>query len=131
MRKLLLFSALVASTAMAANATTWVATCTDGKNLQYVQTISGAGYLYLKTAKDYFQIARLSQISATETTVCGAVIGNVTGSEAPLSQICMNKSKQAILLKYRNPKTAGAEVQDAGPFCSAAVTLRATNLKEH
>jgi hypothetical protein len=131
MRKLILFTALAAVTAVAANATTWVATCNDGKNVQYVQTLGGAGYLYLKTAKDYFQIAQLKQTSAADTVVCGAVIGNVVGNAAPLTQVCMNKSRQIITLKYRNPATAAGEGQDAGEFCAAAVTLRATNLKEH
>ncbi len=123
MKKIMLLAALLASTAVAANATTWVATCNDGKALQYVQTLGGAGYLYLKTAKDYIQVASLSQSFANETIVCGAVKGNVATGIAPLSQICMNKSRQVISLKY--------QAQDAGEFCAAAVTIRATSLKEH
>ena len=123
MRKLILLAALLASTAVAANATTWVATCNDGKNLQYVQTTGAAGYLYLKTAKDYIQVARVAQTSATETVVCGAVKGNVDAGAAALSQICMDKSRQTITLKY--------QTQDAAEFCAAAVTIRATSLKEH
>lgn len=131
MRKLALLAALMASTAVAANAATWVATCNDGKNLQYVQTIGGPGYLYLKTAKDYFQTAQLKQTSATDLIVCGAVIGNVASGVTPVAQICMNKSHQVITIKYRNPAAASGDAQDAGEFCAAAVTLRATNLKEH
>ena len=127
MRKAILIAALAASTATAANATTWVATCNDGKNLQYVQTVGGAGYLYLKTAKDYFQTARLSQTSAGDSVVCGAVRDN----SAAVTEVCINKSRQTISLKYRNPGAPNAEAQDAGEFCAAAVTLRATNLKDH
>ena len=130
MRKLILFAALAVSTAVAADATTWVATCNDGKNVQYVQTIGGAGYLYLKTAKDYFQTAQLKQTVVSDSIVCGAVIGNVAAGAPALTQVCMNKSRQAITIKYRNPG-AGGDAQDAGEFCAAAVTLRATNLKEH
>jgi hypothetical protein len=122
MKQLIFLTALLASTAVAADATTWVATCHDGKGVQYVQTLGGAGYLYLKTAKDYIQIARLSQSLATDTVVCGAVKGNVDTGAALLSQICMNKSRQAITIKYQS--------QDAGDFCAAAVTIRATSLNE-
>lgn len=130
MHKGILVAALVATTATAANATTWVASCNDGKNLQYVQTISGAGYLYLKTAKDYFQTARLSQTFNSENVICGAVQGNVAAGAAPVTQLCIDKSKQMIFMKYRNPGAAGAEALDAGEFCAATVTLRATNLKD-
>jgi len=130
MRKVFLVAALAASTAVAANATTWVATCNDGQNLQYVQTISGAGYLYLKTAKDYFQTARLSQTFNSENVICGAVQGNVAAGAAPVTQLCINKSKQIISLKYRHPGATNTEAQDVGEFCAATVTLRATNLKD-
>lgn len=129
MRKALIFAAFAAS-AVASHATTWVATCNDGKNVQYVQTVNGAGYLYLKTAKDYFQTAHLAQTSADDTVVCGAVQGNVAAGASPMTQVCINKSHQAITLKYSHPGTAGATVQDAGVFCAATVTLRATNLKD-
>ena len=131
MRKLIFLAVLAASTSMAANATTWVATCSDGKNVQYVQTHNGAGYLYLKTAKDWYQTARLSQTFANDTMVCGAVQGNVAAGAAPLTQVCMNKLRQVITIKYRSPAAPAAEAQDAGEFCAAAVTLRATNLKDH
>lgn len=131
MHKVLLVTAFAASTAVSAHATTWVANCTDGKNVQYVQTIGGAGYLYLKTAKDYFQTARLSQVSAGETVVCGAVQGNAAAGAPPVTQICIDKSRQIISLKYRNPDVPNAAVQEVGEFCAAVVTLRATNLKDH
>jgi hypothetical protein len=130
MRMIIFVAALTASTAMAANAATWVASCNDGKNIQYVQTIKGAGYLYMKTQKDYFQVARLSQTSATETALCGTVIGNVPGNGAPVTEVCINKSRQLISLKYRNPGAPAADAQDAGEFCAATVTERATNLTE-
>jgi hypothetical protein len=131
MRKVILIAALIASTAVAANATTWVATCNDGKNVQYVQTVNGSGFLYLKTNKDFYQTARLSQISAGDEVVCGAVQSNAPANAEPITQVCINKSKQAIYLKYRSPAASGMAVQDAGVFCAATVTLRATNLKEH
>ena len=131
MRKVLFVAAFIAS-ATAANATTWVATCTDGKNVQYVQTIKGAGYLYMKTGKDYYQAARLSQSFDSETVICGTVVGNdAAAGGPPVSQICINRSRHVVSLKYRNPTAAKAEVQDAGDYCAADIMERATNLKEH
>lgn len=133
MRKALIFAAFAAfaTSATASHATTWVATCNDGENIQYVQTVNGAGYLYLKTAKDYFQTARLAQTSADDTIVCGAVQGNVAAGLSPLTQLCINKSRHAITLKYSKPGTPAGAVQDAGVFCAATITLRATNLKDN
>lgn len=131
MRKAILIAALAASTAVAANATTWVATCNDGKNIQYVQTVNGAGYLYLKTSKDFYQTARLSQTSASDMVVCGTVQANAPTGADPITQLCIDKSRQTISLKYIHPGAAGSATQDAGEFCAASVTLRATNLKDH
>jgi hypothetical protein len=131
MRKVILLVVLAAATAGTANATTWVATCNDGKNVQYVQTVNGAGYLYLKTGKDFYQTAHLSQTLASDRMVCGMVEGNTPAGAAPIMQVCMDQSRQAILLKYSKPGTSGGATQDAGEFCAATVTLRATNLEHH
>lgn len=131
MSKIFLVAALAATTAVAANATTWVATCNDGKNVQYVQTVNGAGYLYLKTNKDFYQTARLSQTFASDVKVCGAVQANTAAGTQAITQVCINKSRQTISLEYANPGATGSAMQDAGEFCAAAVTLRATNLKDH
>ena len=129
MRKFLLLAALAASMAAAANAATWVATCTDGKNIQYVQTEAGVGFLYLKTGRDFFQTARLSQTSFDGTTICGTVQANAPAGAEPITQVCTNKSRQVIYLKYRDPSVPGSSVHDTGTFCAADVTIRATNLK--
>jgi len=129
MRKLLLIAALAASTATVANAATWVATCTDGKNVQYVQTIDGVGFLYLKTSKDFFQTARLAQSSFDGTTICGTVQGNAPVGAEAVTQICASKSSQTVSLKYRNPSVKADTMHEAGTFCAANVTIRATNIK--
>ncbi len=130
MRKAILLAALTASTAVGANATTWVATCNDGKNLQYVQTVNGAGYLYLKTSKDFYQTARLSQTFTSDSVVCGAVQANAPTASDPITQVCINKSRQAIALRYIRPGSTASAPQEVGEFCAATVTLRATNLKD-
>lgn len=131
MRMAVLATVLAASSAVAAHATTWVASCNDGKNIQYVQTVNGAGYLYLKTGADYYQTARLSQTFASDSVVCGTVKGNATAGADPITQLCIDKSRLVISLKYVKPGTAAAEAKEAENFCAATVTLRATNLKEH
>jgi hypothetical protein len=129
MRKLFLIAALAASTAAAANAATWTATCNDGKNVQYVQTIDGVGFLYLKTSKDFFQTARLAQTSFDGTTICGTVTANAPADAEPVTEVCANKSSQVITLKYKDPDVKTSTMHDEGTFCAATVTIRATNLK--
>jgi len=129
MRRFLLAAAAVASTAAIANAATWVAVCNDGKNVEYVQTVNGTGFLYLKTNKDTYQTARLSQTFFDETDICGTVVGSAPASSDPITQICANKSRQVIHLRYKDPTRPGGALQDGGVFCPATVTIRATNLK--
>jgi hypothetical protein len=131
MHKLILAVALMSVTGVAANATTWVATCNDGKNLQYVQTIKGDGFLYLTVNKEFYQTARLTQTVDGDSTICGAVLDNVPAGAKPLTQVCINKSRQTISLKYQDPKATGGVVKEVGEFCSASVILRATNLNTH
>jgi len=129
MNKLLLIAALAGSTAAAANAASWVAVCNDGKNVQYIQTVGGVGFLYLKTDKEFYQTARLSQISFDGETLCGAVHDNAATGAEPVTQVCINKAHQEITLKYKDPTVKGGALQDVGAFCPATVTIRATNLK--
>ena len=129
MRKFLLIAALAASTTAAANATTWIAVCKDGKNVQYNQTVGGVGFLYLKTDKDIYQTARLSQTFFDGEAICGAVQANAPAGAEPVTQVCTNKSRQVIYLKYKDPTVHGGSVQDAGVFCKAIVTIRATSVK--
>jgi hypothetical protein len=129
MRKFLLIAALAASTTVAANATTWVAVCNDGKNVQYNQTVDGVGFLYLKTDKDIYQTARLSQTFFDGEAICGAVQANAPAGAEPVTQVCTNKPRQVIYLKYKDPTVHGGSVQDAGVFCKATVTIRATSVK--
>jgi len=129
MQKIILALALASLTTVAASATTWVATCTDGKALQYVQTIKGDGFLYLMVNKEFYQTARLTQTVEGDTTICGAVLSN-TAAANPLTQVCINKSRQTISLKYQDPHAAGG-LKDVGEFCAASVILRATNLTSH
>jgi len=123
MRKFLLIAALAALTPAAANAATWVAICSDGKNVQYNQTIGGTGFLYLKTDTGIYQTARLSQTFFNRTAVCGAVYGNAPAGAEPITQVCINKSSKTIYLKYQ-PPTPGSSVVGAGTFCPATVTVQ-------
>jgi len=124
MRKLLLIAAIAALTPAAANATTWVSVCADGKNFQYNQTIGGAGFLYLKTDKGIFQTARLAQTFANKVIVCGTVYANAPAGAEPITQVCADKQRDIITLRYQDPTKPASKVQDVGPYCSATVTVQ-------
>ena len=124
MRKFLLIAALAALTPAAANAATWVAVCNDGKTIQYNQTIGGTGFLYLKTDKGIYQTARLVQTFYNGTAVCGAVHGNAPPGAEPITQVCANKSRNIIYLKYQDPTKPGSSIVEGGTFCAAKVTVQ-------
>jgi len=125
MRKWLFVSAVLVMVPTAANAATWIASCSDGQRLQYNQTVNGNGLLYLGANSGgvgLTQMAVLKQISLTDTKICGAVNGNptVTGG-VPLSQLCADKLKKEITIKWQSP--APGTTMKEGHFCAATVTI--------
>lgn len=114
-----------------AKAATWIAVCNDGKNIQYNQTLNSSGLLYMKVKDSNgkyhtWQIAKLTQTFYNGTAICGTVTGNGTGNAAtgsnPITQICANKSRKNIYVKYKHPY----EVKpfESGVYCSATITIR-------
>jgi hypothetical protein len=127
MRKLIFLSACVVLCATSADAATWIARCNDGQHLQYNQTVGGGGILYLWTTDGVIpgtgtQMAVLKQTSLSATAICGTVTGNPTlPGGAPLTQLCANKTKGTITIKWQSP-IAPAAIKE-GLFCKANVTV--------
>ncbi len=124
----LAWSSLAAGQATAA---TWIAVCNDGKNIQYNQTLDGNGFLYMKVtdqngASHTYQIAKLEQSFYNKIAVCGSVLENGTGSAAtgghPITQICANKDRKNIYVKYKHPYED--KPFESGVYCAADVTIR-------
>lgn len=113
---------------VAAAAETWVAVCNDGQNLQYNQTVDGNGFLYLKGSGGGggFQIARLDQTFYNGTAICGTVPGNGTGSAEtgghPITQLCANRSREIIYIKYKHPYED--RPFESATVCAARVEVR-------
>lgn len=123
MRKLLLAAALAALMPAAANAATWIAACTDGQNLQYNQTIGGKGVLYLEMASGNYQSMGLVQNSYDGNVVCSvADVKPPSGAELFI-KVCADKAHNTITLKYKDPTGKGPSIDDAAPYCQAAVTV--------
>ncbi|MEZ5450206.1 MAG: hypothetical protein R3E89_14985, partial [Thiolinea sp.] len=66
MKKTWLLALSLLLTSGAASAAQWEAKCNDGKNLHYLQTINGPGYLYMTVnlpdnSKRVFPFARVQQ----------------------------------------------------------------------
>jgi hypothetical protein len=129
MRNLMLCLAMLCATATGAVAETWIAICTDGQNLQYNQSIGGNGFLYLRGregAMGGLQIARLEQSFFNGTAVCGTVPGNGSGSTAtgghPITQLCANRSRKNIYIKYKHPYED--RPFESTVFCDASVEVR-------
>ena len=130
MRKLALtFVGFMALASASLSAKTWIGICNDGQNIQYNQTENGNGFLYMKVkdargSSHTYQIARLKQTFKNSVAICGTVIKNGTGSQGlPITQVCMNRSRKNIYVKYKHPYEANRAIK-SGTFCGARVRIR-------
>lgn len=127
MKKWVLMTAFALLCSGEAEAATWIARCNDGQHLQYNQTVGGGGILYLWTTDGVIpgtgtQMAVLTQTSINADTICGTVTGNPTlPGGAPLSQLCANKTKGIVTIKWQSP-VPGSAVKE-GLFCKANVSV--------
>ena len=112
----------------AASAMQWEAKCTDGKNLHYLQTINGPGYLYMtvtlpNNSKRVFPFARVRQTMYNGQAVCAEIVNGLqTRSRKPVTQFCVNKNSKLIYMKHQDPMETQAE--SGGKFCTATVIER-------
>lgn len=124
--RVLALSLLVASGSAAAQQ--WEAKCVDGKNLHYLQTINGDGYLYMTVTlpnnqKRVFPFARVRQTMFNGEAVCGEILNGLkTRSNKPVSQYCVNRNSKLIYMKYQDPLEQEPLV--SGKFCDATVIQR-------
>jgi hypothetical protein len=122
MRKLLLGAALAALMPSAANAATWVAQCMGGIDLQYNQTIGGKGFVHMQMGDGSYQTLPLTQTFYDKVAVCGAVDADAALA-SNVAQVCANKSRDSIDLKYRDPKATGAPSLIVVEYCKATITV--------
>ena len=128
MKKTWLFALSLLLASGAASAQQWEAKCTDGKNLHYLQTINGPGYLYMTVnlpdkTKQVFPFARVQQTMFNGEAVCGEILNGLkTKSSKPVTQFCVNKKSKLIYLKHQDPLEA--KPLRSGMFCSATIIER-------
>ena len=125
MKKLLV--TLLFLTSYCAFSATWVGICNDGKNIQYNQTEEGRGILYMKVKDDQgrystYQMGVLEQTFENGISICGTFVGNANGSfGGPMTQLCMNRSRNIIYVKYQHPYQD--QPMKSGVFCNAQVFI--------
>jgi hypothetical protein len=130
MKKLTMLFVLVGMmVSTSAFAETWIGQCTDGQRLQFNQTVGGQGSIILKTEaqpRGGIRVAKLNQTFRNNVAICGTVIGNGYGNAAtgknPITQVCMNKSRRIIYLKYKHPYEN--RPFKSFVFCDASVVVR-------
>ncbi len=128
MKKPWLFALSLLLCSGAASAQQWEAKCTDGKNLHYLQTINGDGYLYMTVTlpdnnKRVFPFARMRQTMFNGEAVCGEIVNGLrTRGNKPVTQFCVNRRSNLVYLKHQDP----LEQQPlySGKFCDATVIER-------
>ena len=123
MRKLLFAAAMLAFAPASASAQTWIAACTDGKDLQYNQTIGGKGFLYLQMGNGDYQGIPLIQESADAKMVCSAVDDHPKPGAAHYLKVCADISENTITLTYKDPTGKEPPIDGSAPYCKAAVTI--------
>ena len=104
----------------------WIAKCNDGKSIHYVQKYKGAGYLFMEVKSPFgehkmFPMATLRQHSSTSVSICGVVAGNKDPQNRPIAQICMNRDRQIIYMKFDHPQNNNGTQE--GIFCKASVSV--------
>jgi hypothetical protein len=109
------------------NGKRWIAQCTDGQNVHYVQHVNGPGYLYMEITtplgtKRIFPIATLRQSRMNNLSICGHVQGNNDPAGKKLTQICANIERKIIYMKFTPPY--GNEPIEEGKFCDADVWIQ-------
>jgi len=106
----------------------WVAKCKDDKSIHYVQNYKGIGHLFMDVEtptgiNKLFPIATLKQSKSTTISICGVVLGNPDPQDNPISQVCMNRDRQIIYIKFNNPNQNGSNIVEEGKFCEADVKV--------
>lgn len=110
-----------------AHAERWIAQCTDGQNIHYVQNVNGLGYLYVDVQmpngeKRTFPLATMRQSRMSNVSICGHVMGNNDPNSRQLAQVCANQSQRIIYMKFMPPY--GNEPIQEGVFCQADVWIQ-------
>ena len=124
-RIIVLISLFLLSTSAIA-AERWVAKCTDGKDIHYVQKYKGVGHLFMTVTTPFdnieiLPIATLKQSKITDVSICGVVQGNGGTFARPISQVCMNRKLQIIYVKFDDPTANTGMIE--GEFCKADVKV--------
>ena len=120
MRIFALAAALSVLMPSAANAQAWVAQCRGDKDLQYNQTIGGAGALDLPVGDGTYQTLPLRQTFYDGKMVCGATDPKAAAANS-IAQVCADKAHQNIHLKYRELNATGAPSEKDVVYCDALI----------
>lgn len=128
MKKTIILLALLVLSTSAFSGERWIAKCTDGNSLHYVQKYKGTGHLFVEVKNPQgenilFPIATLKQSKSTAVSICGTVLGNSDPQGHPISQVCMNRERQIVYIKFDHPKKDGSEPVKEGEFCKADVKV--------
>lgn len=102
---------------------TWIAACYDGKTLQYSQTIGGKGFLYLDVGEGDYQRIALIQNSYNGNVICSVDDSVVPPGGEHFLKVCADATNNIITLKYTDPVKKKLLIDDAAPYCKAAVTV--------
>ncbi len=104
----------------------WIAKCSDGQHISYMQNHNGTGYLFTQVTTPFgkneaFPIATLQYSSKTAVSICGQILGNKDPKGQAIAQVCMNRDRQIIYIKFNHPRDNNG-IQE-GEFCKASIDI--------
>ena len=104
----------------------WIAKCNDDRAIHYVQKYKGAGYLFMQVKTplgEYkmFPMVTLQYSTSTSVSICGVILGNKDPLGQSIAQLCMNRDRQIIYMKFDHPQD-NKGIQE-GEFCKATVNV--------
>ncbi len=121
MRASVLAIILAAASLPAAQAGVWTAACTGQKQIQYVQTVGGDGYLHIGQSDGTFTSIKLKQNYFDGKIICGSTTTKAAPNQ--VEAICADNANQTIRLVYGSQYRKGVRPENVPAYCHAVVNV--------
>ena len=118
MRAMLLMAGF-AIFAAAAQAEGWMAIC-GGQEVQYIQTIGGAGYFHVPAGNGTYDTQKLVQSFYDGKVLCGTADPKAPRALSEVAEVCADKAKKTVaIMKFGDKKPLTP--QNAQVICEARI----------
>jgi len=99
----MLLTAGFAVFAAAAHAEGWMAVCA-GQEVQYIQTIGGAGYFHVPTGDGSYDTQKLVQSFYDGKVLCGTADPKAPRALSDVAEVCADKAQKTVAIMKRDDR---------------------------